>query len=193
MSDDPQLEHDGVVLPEEDYVEEWMQEIIDDVTHLEYLDSHLDAEKVNWIVNNMANWRAEQQRREETHAKAIKRLENKIRWFDMKFGPALREWAQQQLIGSKAKSVDLDCGVRLKFTTSRPKFEVLDEEAALAWAKAQGPQFYRVKVEETLNKKVVNAECLASGEVPDGMQFVAPASVFAVDLPKLVKPKAGAP
>lgn len=183
MSEQPEF------FDEEGQVEDWMQEIIDDVTHLEYLDSALDWTKVNWIVNNMANWRAEQQRRTETHAKAIKRLENKIRWFEMKFSEPLREWVMQQLRGGKAKSLDLDCGIRLKFSTTRPKFEVTDPVAALDWAKAQGPAFYRVKVEEALEKKHINAVCLESGEIPDGMRFVEPASVFVIDLPKLVKPK----
>lgn len=159
-----------------------------------------DLGGVDWALERLGEAMAQIAENEELMTRAIERLRLRVEAINrpLRFKAAFFEAAvlgyaqthrEDLLKGGKKKSREFPCGT-VGFRKGGGRLTVVDETAALAWAKQQPLELelYRVKVE--LSKSGLNKHFSGTGEVPNGCE-VEPEVETAYVKPATVEPQLG--
>ena len=112
-----------------------------------------------------------------------RRIRSRLAWWDFRWSPKLVTWAKTALVNKKGipfgsgKTVALDFG-RVSFRDSPETIEILDDAAALEWARKWAPE--RIKTKESITMTSIKE---AIEELKkEGMEASLP---FVKDVPKV--------
>lgn len=137
-----------------------------------------DDGKADWAMRKLASVRRKQADNQSIYDREVARvaewlqkvntdLERDAEWFESNLKPyALLERSNGR------KSILLPHGT-IKTTAGRPKIEITDEIAFLAWAESSQPELIRIKKE--IDKKVLNTLLTDSGDVISTQGEIVPA------------------
>lgn len=99
---------------------------------------HVTSEsKADWVIKKILAIEDEIDRIERQHERRVKQLEREKEFFKIRFGAELEGWIRANLNGRK-KSIDLPHG-RAGFRKSQETIEIIDQDAAVDWAKENCP------------------------------------------------------
>jgi hypothetical protein len=118
----------------------------------------LIAEKEAWLAKVAAQFDG-----------AIRRKQKYVEHLDTSFAPLLERLARMQLDGKKERSCRIGL-LTLRFRKTRAWVDILDEELALEWAKANCPEAIRVR--EFILKWMLPTEMfVAAGCLTSGIEY----------------------
>jgi hypothetical protein len=111
---------------------------------------------------------------EKRYREALSRLDAQDAVIDKRVGNTLETWVKANLpvdikTGKQARSVDLTY-MTAKLRKIAENLAIEDEVAVLNWAKEHAEECYKVKVDEVIDKKALNAHWKKTGEVPPGCE-----------------------
>lgn len=127
-----------------------------------------DESKAEWVVGKLTSLDEKEQLVKGQAAAILKDIANDRRRLDFLFGTNLRQWAQKSLLHGK-KTLKLLTGT-LSFRKVPGGLKVVDEKAAIAWAKLNKVPAVEEKVVEKLSKDFLQKHMEATGELPDGCE-----------------------
>jgi hypothetical protein len=138
-----------------------------------------DAASANWVVRKIAESRLYALRVKAWAAAELRRAERQEQFFLLRYGRQLEDWARLQVEQQhdRRRSVSLPAG-NIGFRAEPTRLSVIDEAKLLSWAKANLPS--AVRTVETITKSTLTDHLKATGECPDGAEFVGGAQRFFV-------------
>ena len=132
-----------------------------------------DASGVDWVLSKIADARSRAARIRENAERMARAEERNAEALEWKYGASLQLWLKAELAGSDRKSKRLFHGV-LGYRTRPAGAVVTDPAAALAWVRENLPG----AVVESLDRKVLAARLLETGEAADGVSLTPAEEVF---------------
>ena len=132
-----------------------------------------DAGGVDWVLRKIAAARGEALLIRTNMEAMARACECKAEALEWKYGGAIQTYLQAELAGGKGKSKRLPHGV-IGYRTKPAGVQVTDPAALLAWTKTNFP----AAVTEALDKKVLSAWLLDTGEAADGARLTPAEEVF---------------
>jgi phage host-nuclease inhibitor protein Gam len=102
-------------------------------------------------------------------------LRRNLEWLHERFDKTLEIYAQAKTAGAKTRTVKL-LYATLSFRKSPDTLNVVDEAAAIEWARANAPQAVKLSILKTPLKAYVQA----LGDVPPGCSWEIGADVFRI-------------
>ena len=132
-----------------------------------------DAAGVDWVLGKAAAARGEARLIRENMELMARACERRAEHLEWKYGGAIQTYLRAELAGGKNKSKRLPHGV-IGYRTRPAGVQVTDPAALLAWTKTNFP----AAVTEALDKKVLSAWLLDTGEAADGARLTPAEEVF---------------
>lgn len=136
-----------------------------------------DEGSAAWAVDRVLTARERLARVKANCERLVSEAEREVRDAEAYFLPLLELWARANP-PRKGKSLRLHTGV-IAFRTVPGGPRVVDQAAALAWAKQHCPDAVRVREELAVATLKAHVEASA-GELPDGVDIVSASEVFSV-------------
>lgn len=125
-----------------------------------------------YLCKKLLHVEAERKALKEQFATLNAQLDARERFLHWKYDDRAKAWTEFATAGTEKKSLDTPYG-RVGFRKARPKLDVEDKAAALAWAKANAPAAVAVKLTESLRKSELPQDGSVPGTalVPGGDKF----------------------
>lgn len=127
-----------------------------------------DEISADWAADKILTAEQRLQRIKQRSAAAIAQAEREVERVRTFFGPQLKTWALANL-PRQGKTIWLPSAT-LSFRRVPGGPKVIDEKAALAWARAYHPAAVRTR--EELDKEAIKQYVATAGELPDGVEVV---------------------
>ena len=135
-------------------------------------------EQAAWVLSKHAAINAKRDLLKKQFDAMNAEIDANERFLEWRFGKQLEGWARQNLPSGK-KSVKLLTGT-LAFRKVSESLEVVDEAALMSWAQGDCPEAYKVKMVETIDKKVVKEHWKKTGEIPPGCDIKPESESFSI-------------
>ena len=136
-----------------------------------------DSKRCDWLIKKFTSINDEIERLEKQHTRRIKQLENEEQFLKNRFGRELEGFVRAHLDGSR-KSIDFPHG-RAGFRKTRETVEIVDQEAAVNWAKENCFEALRKK-EWTIKTPLIKY-LRDTGVIPDGCEHEPAKDKFYID------------
>jgi Bacteriophage Mu Gam like protein len=130
-----------------------------------------DERKANWLVKRIGEARAYRERVKQWAADETARSQRDEERLLYLYGGQLREWATTEItkLQGRRKSIHLPGG-QVGFRHEQPKLVVIDEAAAIEWARLNCPE--AIQIVEKFSRNALKAHFDETGEIPPAVKFL---------------------
>lgn len=135
--------------------------------------------KLEWYGRRRASLLANMEALHARYAECAQQMQAELKRLDEQFMAQARDFALQQLAGEKTKTLKT-LGGNWSFRAVPGGIRKRDAKALVAWAKRERPELVdtRTEVKEDVPAEALRLYFEATGEIPDGAEYVPDTEAF---------------